>query len=83
MGYLRVASVLEKAILMGERMGRIGQISNGFFFNGNALFRAKIKKNPFPSAESAPSVLPLYRFFQKGNCWRFYKNCKRCKPTGI
>jgi hypothetical protein len=49
---------------MEERIGRIGQICTDFLILMHG-FQAEIKKNPYQSAQSAQSVLPLYRFFQK------------------
>jgi hypothetical protein len=48
---------------MGERMGRIGQIETDFFLIFLLEISAFESKNPFQSAESAQSVLPLYRPF--------------------
>jgi hypothetical protein len=45
---------------MGERIGRIGRIRTDFFRTMHG-FQTKIKKNPSLSAQSAQSVLPLYR----------------------
>jgi hypothetical protein len=46
---------------MGERIGRIGRIRMDFFWIKCSDSKKKIKKNPFVSAQSAQSVLPLYR----------------------
>jgi hypothetical protein len=54
---------LENADTMGERIGRIGQIQPDFWDPNARISSKKIKKNPFGSAQSAPSVLPLYRHF--------------------
>jgi hypothetical protein len=50
---------------MGERIGRIWQIETDFLNEMHEFLSKKIKKNPFQSAESAQSVLPLYRHFPK------------------
>jgi hypothetical protein len=50
---------------MGERIERIGQIQTDFFVPNARLLSKKSKKNPFESAQSAQSVLPLYRFVPK------------------
>jgi hypothetical protein len=51
-------SALENEGTMGERMGRIRQMKTDFFYSNARILSKKLKKNPFPSAESAPSVLP-------------------------
>jgi hypothetical protein len=58
-------SALEKSDTMGERIGRIGQIETDFWNPNTRISSTKIKKNPFQSAQSAQSVLPLYRHFPK------------------
>jgi hypothetical protein len=58
-------SALENADTMGERIGRIRQIRTDFWNPNAQISSKKIKKNPFQSAQSAQSVLPLYRFFPK------------------
>jgi hypothetical protein len=63
---LRIAaaiSALEKSDTMGERIGRIERIGTDFFLIFLLKIRAFRKKNPFQSARSAQSVLPLYRHF--------------------
>jgi hypothetical protein len=44
-------------------MGRIGRIDTDFLVVRLLGIREKIKKNPFQSARSAQSVLPLYHTF--------------------
>jgi hypothetical protein len=56
-------SILENADTMGERIGRIGQIETDFSDPNARISSKKIKKNPFRSARSAQSVLPLYLHF--------------------
>jgi hypothetical protein len=48
---------------MGERIERIGRIETDFLIQMHEFSSKKIKKNPFQSAQSAQSVLPLYRHF--------------------
>jgi hypothetical protein len=45
---------------MGERIGRIGRIRTDFFELYSQKSSKKSKQNPFESARSAQSVLPLY-----------------------
>jgi hypothetical protein len=56
-------SHLKNGDTMGERIGRIGQIETDFLDPNARISSKKIKKNPFGSARSAQSVLPLYLHF--------------------
>jgi hypothetical protein len=65
-------SALESGDTMGERIGRIGRIRTDFFFCHFVGIFCRVvvsygmtRKNPFVSARSAQSVLPLYRFLKK------------------
>jgi hypothetical protein len=62
---LPAISALEKSDTMGERIRRIRQIRTDFFYRKARISSKKLKKNPFQSAESAQSVLPLYLHFPK------------------
>jgi hypothetical protein len=72
--HIPAVSHLEKGDTMGERMGRIGQIETDFLDPNTRISSKKIKKNPFGSARSAPSVLPSYLPFPNEKLLSTFRN---------